>query len=73
MNQVIENFVSTLNQKNNYLDEDGPWTEMLAATAFAVKSRYYTRLQATPYSCYLQMMGTRHDIEQPIHSGLGSY
>ena len=34
--------------QNNYLDEDDPWSGILAATAFVVQSIYHTTLQATP-------------------------
>ena len=33
--------------QNNYLDEDDPWSGILAATAFVVQSTYYITLQAT--------------------------
>ena len=34
--------------KNNYLDEDCPWSGILAATYFAVQNMYHTTFQATP-------------------------
>ena len=34
--------------QNKYIDEDDPWSEILEATAFAVRSTYHTTLQATP-------------------------
>ena len=30
------------------LDDDGPWSGILSANAFATRSMYYTTLQATP-------------------------
>ena len=33
--------------QNNYLDEDNPWSGILAATAFALQSMYHTILKAT--------------------------
>ena len=34
--------------KNNYLDEDDPWSGISAATNFSVQRMYHTTLQATP-------------------------
>ena len=34
--------------QNNYLDENDPWSVILAATNFAVRSTYHTTLQSTP-------------------------
>ena len=42
------NLGSTFNLQNNYLDEDDPWSSILAATNFVVCSTYHTKLQATP-------------------------
>ena len=36
IHQVIKNLVRTYGLPNNYLDEDEPWSEILAATDFAV-------------------------------------
>ena len=40
--------VRTFDLQNNYLDKEDPWSGILAATAFAVRSTYHTTLQATP-------------------------
>ena len=45
--QVIANLVRTHDLKNNYLDEDDPWSGIIAATDFAVRNTYHTMLQAT--------------------------
>ena len=34
--------------QNNYLDEDDPWSGILAATYSVLQSTYHTTLQATP-------------------------
>ena len=34
--------------QNEYLDEDEPWSGILAATDFAVRSTYHTNLQVRP-------------------------
>ena len=36
IHQVIVNLIWTSNLKNNYIDEDDPWSGILATTAFAV-------------------------------------
>ena len=46
--QVIANRVRTLDLQNNYLDEDDPWSGILAATDFTVHSMSHTTPQATP-------------------------
>ena len=38
----------TFDLQNNYLDEDDPWSGILAATSFAVQIMCHTTLQATP-------------------------
>ena len=48
INQVIENLVCTFDLQNNYLDDDGPWSGIIAATDFTVRSTYHTTLQDTP-------------------------
>ena len=48
IHQVIANLVRTFELQNNYLDEDDPWSGILAATDFAVRSTYHTTLQAMP-------------------------
>ena len=44
--RVIANRVRTLDLQNNYLDEDDPWSGILAATSFEVCIMYHTTLQA---------------------------
>ena len=48
INQVVANLVRTFNLENNYLDEDEPWSEILASTAFTVRNKYHTTLQFMP-------------------------
>ena len=48
IHQVIAKLVHTFNLNNNCLDQDDPWSGILAATAFTVHSTYHTTLQATP-------------------------
>ena len=40
--------VRTFELEDTYMDEEDPWSGILAATAFAVHSTYHTTLQATP-------------------------
>ena len=55
IHQAIENLVHTFDLQNIYLDEDYPWSDILAATGFEVRSIYPTKLQVTPsqlvFSC----------------------
>ena len=44
INQVIANLVSMFDLQNNDLDEDDPWSGILAATDFAVQNIYHTTL-----------------------------
>ena len=48
INQFIANLVHTFDLRNNHLDEDDPWSGILAATSFMVQSMYNTTFQATP-------------------------
>jgi hypothetical protein len=48
VHQTIGNIVRTFELEDNYLDEDNPWTGILSATAFAIRSTYHTTLQASP-------------------------
>src|SRR5687767_7612144 len=48
IHQVIANMVRTFELETNYLDKDDPWKGVLSATAFAVRSIYYTTLKKTP-------------------------
>ena len=38
IHQVIANLIHKFDLKNNYLDEDDPWSGILVATAFAARS-----------------------------------
>ena len=40
--------VPTFDLQNNYLDEDDPWSDVLASTAFEVQITYHNTLQPTP-------------------------
>ena len=46
--QVIVNLVCTFDLQNNYLDEDDPWSGILSAMDFAVRSTYHTTPKSTP-------------------------
>jgi hypothetical protein len=46
VHQTIGNILRTFCV--NEVDEDDPWSGILAATSFAVQSTYHTTLQATP-------------------------
>ena len=48
IHQVIANLIRTYDLQNNYLDEDNPWSGILSATDFAVRSMCRTTLKATP-------------------------
>ena len=49
IHQTIGNVIRTFQvQESTYLDEDDPWSGILAATMFAVRATYHTTLQATP-------------------------
>ena len=48
VHQVIANMIRTFEIENLYLDKRDPWSGILAATAYAVRSTYHTTLQATP-------------------------
>ena len=48
IHQIIANLVRTFELQNNYLDEDDPWSGILAATDFSVRNTYHTALQAMP-------------------------
>ena len=70
IHQVIENLVHTFNLQNNYIDEDDPWSGILAATDFAVRSTYHITLQFTPGQI---VFGRDMILNTPIHSGIGIY
>ena len=46
VHQTIGNIIRTFNVQA--LNDDDPWTGMLAATMFAVRATYHTTLQASP-------------------------
>ena len=49
VHQTLGNLIRSFElQENPYLDQDDPWSGILAATAFAVRSTYHTTLRATP-------------------------
>ena len=48
VHQTISNMIRTFEVEKNYIDDDNPWSGILSATAFAVRSTYHTTLQATP-------------------------
>ena len=57
IHQVIANLVRMYDLKNNYLDEDDPWSGILEDGGFAVQRTYHTMLQATT-----GQMVFRHDM-----------
>jgi hypothetical protein len=48
VHQTIGNIIQTFELHENCLDEDDPWKEILAATAFAIRAAYHTTLQKSP-------------------------
>ena len=44
----MANLIRTFELKNNYLDNDEPWSGILSATSFEVQSTHHNMLQATP-------------------------
>ena len=44
--QVIPNLVYTFDLKNNYLNEDDPWSDILADMEFALRNTHHIRLQS---------------------------
>jgi hypothetical protein len=48
VHQVVANLVRTFDLENSDVDENDPWSGILAAAAFAVRSTFHTTLQATP-------------------------
>jgi len=48
VHQTIGNIVRTFELENNYLNEEDPWSGILSATAFAIRSTYHTTLKASP-------------------------
>ena len=46
--QGIGKVIRTFELESNYLNEEDPWTGILAATTFAVRSMHYTTLKKTP-------------------------
>lgn len=48
VHQVLNNCLRTFELQKQNLNKQDPWTQFLAATAFAIRSTYHTTLQATP-------------------------
>jgi len=48
VHQVIGNMVRSFELQDAYLDEDDPWSGILSAVAFAIRSTYHTTLMKTP-------------------------
>ena len=48
IHQVLGNIIRTFEMEDRTVDYRDPWTGILSATAFAVRSTYHTTLQATP-------------------------
>ena len=48
IHQVIGNLVRTFDLEERDMDADDPWSGILSAAAFAVRSTFHTTLQATP-------------------------
>ena len=48
IHQVIANLVSMFDLQSYHLDEDDPWSGILEATDFEIRSTHHTTLQATP-------------------------
>ena len=46
INKTIENIIRTFDVSN--IDNNDPWSGILAATMFAVRATYHTTLQASP-------------------------
>jgi hypothetical protein len=48
IHQTIGNMVRTFEIENQQIDENDPWTGILSAVAWAVRSTFHTTLQSTP-------------------------
>ena len=48
IHQVLGNLIRTFDNEERTIDRSDPWTGVLSATAFAIRSTYHTTLQATP-------------------------
>ena len=48
IHQVIGSLVRTFDLEERDMDADDPWSGILSAAAFAVRSTFHTTLQATP-------------------------
>ena len=44
--QIIHNIICNINMDN--VDDQDPWSGILAATMFAIRATFYTTLQASP-------------------------
>ena len=67
IHQVIVKIVRTFDVQNNYLDEDDPWSGILASKALAVQSMHPNRLQDIRPDGFQ----TLHYIKYRIHRILG--
>ena len=65
IHQIIVNLVHTFELQNKYLDEDDPWSGILAGTAFARQNTYHTKSQATPIQLVL---GRDMIIDNPFNT-----
>jgi hypothetical protein len=48
IHQVLGNLIRTFDNEERTIDRSDPWTGVLSAAAFAIRSTYHTTLQATP-------------------------
>ena len=48
IHQVIGNMIRTYELEKIYMDKQDPWSGIIAATCFGIRSTYHTTLQATP-------------------------
>ena len=48
VHQTLGNIIRTFKVQETDVDENDPWSGILAATMFAIRSTYHTTLQATP-------------------------
>ena len=46
--RVLGNIIRTFEVQDAELDEEDPWSGILAATMFAIRATYHTTLQALP-------------------------
>ena len=48
VHQTIGNIIRTFELQDNYLDEKDPWSGILSAVAFAIRTTYHTTTQKSP-------------------------